>query len=232
MENPFTHLKNKNKKLSIIAIILICIIPVIIYFTYKYTEVYFKNVIVKNTVLEQNQTTHQQEINTLRYKLDVQSKELHKLTVSKMIIKDFILQTNNDIQSTYADKLATKIVYESENRGNSPYVQAALLASESSFESNPKHAISTVFGMGGVYWNIWSDKLVANKIVNDKNDLKNPYTNIKASAYILSCYMDNCKTPRLALAHYKGYSKLGISQANNVMITAIKLKSQERAYNV
>lgn len=157
-----------------------------------------------------------------------QPKEEHKLEVAEIVIKDFILESNPSIKEGYAEKLAQKIVKESELRGNSPYIQAALLASESSFYSGPKHDIKTVYGMGGIYVNVWSKTLKKEGIIWRDNDLLNPYTNIEASSYVLSVYMNMSKSPREAISRYKGYCTLGKKQANKVMEVAIALKQESK----
>ena len=54
--------------------------------------------------------------------------------------------------------------------------------------------------------------------------------NIEASSYILSVFMKSSPTTFIALAKYKGYSKLGKSQALAVLQMATKLKAQEQQY--
>jgi len=156
--------------------------------------------------------------------------ELKKLTLVKEKIKNHILAKNSDISEKVADKYAMTIVKESNKRGHSPIIQTALLDSESSFRSNPKHALGGVVGMGGIYWNVWKDQLRKEGIAYSKEDLRNPIVNIKASAYVVSCYMKEChQNNRLALAHYKGFSPLGRSQAENVLQIAMKIRQNTKA---
>lgn len=152
-----------------------------------------------------------------------QSKETE---LTKDVIKNFIKDQNSNVSDAFAEKLSKKIVKESNERGNSPFVQAALLASESSFRTAPKHDIKTVYGMGGIYADVWRKNLKKEGIIWNDVDLLNPYTNIEASSYILSVYMNESKTPREALARYKGYCSLGKQQENHVMKIALNLRKE------
>lgn len=147
---------------------------------------------------------------------------------NKVVITKYILKKNPKVSHEKAEKYADAIIKESVRRGHSPYVQTALLSSESLFQANPRHAISNVIGMGGVYWSVWKKDLKRNGIAYSKDELRNPITGIKASAYILSVYMKQHNSARLALSYYKGYSALGKRQANDVMRIVNTLKNIER----
>lgn len=147
---------------------------------------------------------------------------------NKVVITKYILKKNPKVSYKKANMYADTIIKESVKRGHSPYVQAALLSSESLFNADPKHAISNVIGMGGVYWSIWKKDLIRNGIAYSKDELRNPITGIKASAYVLSIYMKQHNSPRVALSYYKGYSALGKKQANDVMRIVNTLKNNEK----
>lgn len=221
MENPFLQINKSNKILRVGILIVIGIsITLMIMLSNTLSEV----LSTQNSFLN-FKSDKDKEIENLKKQLQEKEEEIKKLSHVKNVIKDHILSTNSGISEKVANKYAMAIIKESNERGHSPLIQTALLESESSFRTNPEHALTGVVGMGGIYWNVWKDKLRAEKIAYSKSDLKNPYTNIRASAYILSCYMDECKAiPRDALAHYKGYSTLGKNQANDVMKIALNLK--------
>jgi hypothetical protein len=232
MENPFLRIKKMNTLLKVIIFILFLGIGTTYYYTKSSVEDYFTDTIKEIDSLKETQELHDSEVKKLEQEILRKDKELKKLSLTKNIIKQYILTKNPDVNERMAEGYALKIVRESKKRGNSPYIQTALLASESSFYKNPKHDISTVVGMGGIYWNVWSKKLKQERIASSINDLRNPYTNIEASSMVLSYYMDCSKTPREALARYKGFCSLGKSQANQVMSVALTLKAKEKEYNV
>jgi hypothetical protein len=229
MENPFLHIKRMNTKLKVIIATLVVLIPVTFYTAKVSADEYYKRVQVENAKLVEEKQKHDSKVKLLRDEIEKQKVELKKFTLTKNIIKDFIKDRNPKINEVVANRYAVTIVRESRKRGNSPYVQAALLASESSFNSNARHSIRTVIGMGGIYYDVWGKKLKQEGIAYNIGSLKNPYVNIEASSYVLATYMDMSKSPREALSRYKGYCSLGISQANNVMSVALKLKAKERA---
>ena len=227
MENPFLRKKRINTRLKVIVVALVVLIPITFYVAKVSTERYYKSIIIENSKLIIQQEIHDSAVKSLNDKIDKQKVEIKKFTLTKNIIKDFIKDKNPKIADATANKYAVAIVRESQKRGNSPYVQTALLASESSFDANAKHSISTVIGMGGIYYDVWGKELKQRGIATNISSLKNPIVNIQASSYVLSKYMDMSKSPREALSRYKGYCSLGISQANNVMTIALKLKARE-----
>ena len=167
------------------------------------------------------------QIKVLETELDKKEKQLKEVSRVTETIKAYIQDMNPDINEKMAEKYAKLIIKESEKRGTSPYIQAVLLKSESSFKRDPKHSIDGVVGMGGIYWDVWKKELKKEGIAYSKEDLRNASTNIKASAYILSCYMDECNAvPIRALTKYKGTSDLGRNQARLVLNEAIKLKAK------
>lgn len=154
------------------------------------------------------------------------SKEYREKKATQKIIVAYIQEKNTKISQVQAEKYAETIIKVSKENGTSPYIQTALLASESSFIANPKHDISNVIGMGGIYWSVWHKELKEEGIAYSKDELRNPYKNIMASSMIFSTYMKESKTPREALARYKGYCSLGKKQANAVMTVALNLKQR------
>ena len=239
MENPFTKTKKSNKKLAIIAILLLGLIPTV-YFGNEYkNQLHFLEVQEKNLYLIKQKDIDDKSIQDLKEALEKQIQDsikdketLKRLKVSHNIIKSFILKENPSISHELADNYATKIIMESNLRGNSPYIQAALLASESSFNKDPKHTIKAVIGMGGIYYTVWGEELKDSKIIASLNDLKDPYKNIEASSYILDQYKDSSKNTIEALTRYKGNCSLGAKQAKQVLAMANILKEKEKGYHV
>lgn len=230
MENPFLRIKKSNNKLKIGLGILFLIASLSLLFAHQMSTAAQKVqtfYIYKKIFIKEEDPKVKELENELRKK----DTELKKLTQTKEVIKEHILSTNDKIPEKTAENYAQTIMKESSKREISPFVQTALLSSESSFRSDPKHALTGVVGMGGIYWNVWKDELRKAGIAQNKEDLKNPIINIRASAYIVSCYMGDCHDiPREALVHYKGYSALGRSQADGVMRVAMNLK--RKANNV
>lgn len=220
MEHPFLRLERRNLIYKAIILIIALIILII---TFKSLNSMY------NERTENLKKVQDIKIEKLNQELKKKDEELKKLTTKKNVIKAFILASNSKISSDLAEKYASFILKESIKKGNSPYVQAALIESESSFITNPKHDIANVIGMSGIYWDVWKDELKKHKIAHNKEDLRNPYINMRASSHILAVYMDISKgLPREALSRYKGYSALGKSQAKEVMKVAMMLKNKER----
>lgn len=227
-ENPLTKMKIKNKILKILLVISIVSIPVIYYTQEAKFKEYYHSKIIENKELKSHQKLHDDELKKIELDLKKKEAELKKFTVTKLIIRDYIKNKNSTISDKLADAYAVKIIKESNRNGNSPYIQTALLGSESDFTTNPKHAIKTVYGMGGIYYDVWGNELKDKGIITCANDLKNPYINIASSAYALSTFMKDSKSTFIAVAKYKGYSKLGKSQAATVIRIAVSLKEKER----
>ena len=232
MDNPFLQIKKNNFKLKI-WIAVISVIFIIIFFVLSGTTnsalqnlEYYKKL---NHIFE---TQESKEIDKLKKELQDKEKELSKYVQLKNTIKAHIMASG--ISARLAEIYASVIVKESNKRKVSPIIHTALLGSESSFKTNPRHDITNVIGMGGVYWDVWKDDLIKQKIAYNKEQLRNPITNIKASSYILGCYMKQTNgKPREALTHYKGYSKLGREQADHVMKIAKNIKKNTKGnYNV
>jgi len=201
-----------------------------LYFAFILTVIFTNNRINEKVYIYKNLLIHGNEKEQKNeQKIKELENELHKLQVTKSVIKEHILAKNSRISTKTAELYACTIMKESSKRGNSPFVQTALIGSESSFMTNPKHDISGVVGMSGIYWDVWKTQLKQQGIAYKKSDLENPITNIRASSYILAIYMNqtNNKTVK-ALAHYKGYCTLGKNQALNVMKIAQKLKMEEK----
>lgn len=229
MENPFLRLSKTNRYLRVGIFLSILLGILIVVFTPKKVEESIKEVYIYKKIFVKD-SEDSSKIDELQKELKQKDSELKKLTLVKEKIKNHILAKNSDISEKVADKYAMTIVKESNKRGHSPIIQTALLDSESSFRSNPKHALGGVVGMGGIYWNVWKDQLRKEGIAYSKEDLRNPIVNIKASAYVVSCYMKEChQNNRLALTHYKGYSSLGRSQAENVLQIAMKIRTNTKA---
>jgi len=228
MVNPFLRINKTNiiLKWSLVALASLLVLTII--FAQNFVNETVKKVYIYKNLLIHSDNEEAERIKKLEEELKKKNSELKKLTQTKSIIKEHILAKNSNIESKTAELYANTIMKESSKRGNSPLVQTALIGSESSFMKNPKHDISGVVGMSGIYWNVWKKELIKEGIAYKKSDLENPITNIKASAYILAVYMNQSNDiPREALTHYKGYSKLGRSQANGVMAVAMKLKNKE-----
>lgn len=136
----------------------------------------------------------------------------------------YIKDVNPNVSVKKAKLFAKTIIEESEKRGIDPLLQTALLKSESTFYTNPNHGIKEVKGMGGVYWKWWKNDLKKHNICDTICDLEDPIINIEASAYILSEYKKKYKDT--AVAHYKGYSALGKSQARKVKLTYANLQKK------
>lgn len=220
MEHPFLRLERRNLIYKAIILIIALIILII---TFKSLNSMY------NERTENLKKVQDIKIEKLNQELKKKDEELKKLTTKKNVIKAFILASNSKISSDLAEKYASFILKESIKKGNSPYVQAALIESESSFMSNVKHAITNVIGMSGIYWDVWGNELKAAGILQKKEDLKNPFVNMRASSYILAKYKKMSNGSHIeALGRYKGYSALGKSQAKEVMKVAMMLKNKER----
>lgn len=230
IENPLTKLNKKNKYLKIILIVTIVLIPTLYYVQSVVFESYYQHKIVENKKLKEAEALKTQKMLEMQKELKEKEAKLKKLTLTKNIIKNFIQDKNPDLSSYVAENYAAKIMRESAKRGHSPYIQASLLASESDFKSNPRHAIRTVYGMGGIYADVWADDLKDVGIITCNKDLLNPMKNIESSAFVVSTFMKSSKSTYVALAKYKGYSPLGKSQAQAVIRVAVALKSKERKY--
>lgn len=219
MENPFLRI-NKSNKILRFGILIVIGISIILMFMLNST--------LSEAVSSQNsflnwKSDKDKEIENLKKQIQEKELELKKYTSMKEVIRSQIIE--HGVSEKVADNYAVSIIRESNKRGQSPFIQTALLQSESSFQPNIKHDLDGVVGMGGIYWNVWKDELKREKIAYSKEQLKNPYVSIKASSYILSCYMGDCKNiTKEALAHYKGYSVLGKKQADNVIKIASNLK--------
>lgn len=143
------------------------------------------------------------------------------------VIAIYIKEVNPNVSIKKAKLFAKTIMEESTKRNIDPFLQTALLKSESTFYSNPRHSIAEVKGMGGVYWKWWSKDLRNKKIADTICDLEDPIINIEASTYILAKYKKLYKDK--AVAHYKGYTPKGKQQAVNVKLTYAKL---QKRYNL
>lgn len=230
IENPLTKMKTKNKFLTSLVLILTLALPITYHYQSKNFEEYYKSKTVENVKLKEQEAKRIRELEETKRQLEKKEKELKKILATKENIKHFIALKNPDLSEHIVEKYAIKIINCSIKRGNSCNVQSVLLASESHFTTNPKHAIPAVLGMGGIYTTVWSDELKKEGIIKTNKDLLDPMVNIEASSYILSVFMKSSPSTFIALAKYKGYSKLGKSQAAAVLKMATDLKAGEKQY--
>ena len=89
-----------------------------------------------------------------------------------------------------------------------PMLLAKVIKSESNFRPNPHHKLPYVIGPGGINTKVW------------KRLKHNPHSyvgNIYCSAEILSRYLENSDSLIEAITKYKGFSKLGLKQAKEVV---------------
>lgn len=228
IENPLTKMNKKNRYLKIMLLVLLVVIPTSYYVQDKVFKSYYEHKILENKKLKEAEANKTKEMLEMQKELKEKEAKLKKLTLTKNIIKNFIQDKNPDLSSYVADNYASKIMREAAKRGHSPYIQASLLASESDFRTNPRHAIRTVYGMGGIYADVWADDLKDVGIITCNRDLLNPMKNIESSAFVVATFMKSSKSTYVALAKYKGYSPLGKSQAREVIRVAVALKSKER----
>ncbi len=231
MDNPFLQIKKNNFKLKL-WIVLISVFFIIIFSVLgNTTSSALQNLVYYKQLIHIFKTQESKEIDRLKKELEKKEQELAKYVHLKNNIKTHIMVSGVSAKS--AEIYAITIVKESNKRKVSPIIQTALLESESSFNTDPKHDIDAVIGMGGIYWDVWKEALIKQKIAYNKEQLRNPVTNIKASSYILGYYMRQCdEQPKEALTHYKGYSTLGKTQASNVLVLAKKItKTMKGSYN-
>jgi hypothetical protein len=230
IENPLTKMKTKNKFLKILVLVMLVALPTTYYYQGKNFEEYYHSKTVENKKLKILDANRTKELEETKKQLEKKEKELKKFVATKENLKRFIAEKNPSLPEHLTERYAIKIMNCSIKNGNSCNVQSVLLASESSFTPNPKHAIPAVLGMGGIYTTVWSDELKKEGIIKSNKDLLDPMINIEASSYILSVFMKSSPTTFIALAKYKGYSKLGKSQAAAVLKMATQLKAREQQY--
>lgn len=89
-----------------------------------------------------------------------------------------------------------------------PMLLTKVIKSESNFRPNPHHKLPYVVGPGGINTKVWKHL---------KNNPHSYVGNIYCSAEILSKYLENSSSLTNAIAKYKGFSKLGLKQAKEVV---------------
>lgn len=105
---------------------------------------------------------------------------------------------------------ATTIIEAADEHSISPRVLAALIFTESSFNTNVTHDIRAVKGVGGVHTKYWDDTCPYNP--------RNEEGSIYAAAWILAHHLEDSKGNYLkALTAYKGKSKEGKRRAQQVL---------------
>lgn len=125
----------------------------------------------------------------------------------------------NELNSKVQDMNTIEgVIYEAgKHHGIDPLLLTALIKSESNFRPYPKHNAKGIIGMAGI-----------NTQVHGKYLQSNPESirgNILASAEILSHYNKDSNLT-LAIARYKGYSKLGKQQAVAVIEDYKRIKNE------
>lgn len=142
----------------------------------------------------------------LKHKLDLKTVDFN----TTKIHLDQLELSFNELNSKCQDMDTIQgVIYEAGKHYKvDPLLLTAIIKSESNFRPYPKHKLKHVVGIAGINVDAHKELL-----------LYNPYSvkgNIYASAQIVSAYnKDNNMT--IALAKYKGYSKLGKQQALEVL---------------
>ena len=227
MENPFLRFNKSNNTLKILLVCLVLILSLTVIFANKSISNAFDSV---NTYKEMMlNSPEKQRIKKLEDDLKKKETELKKLTATKTAIENHINSKNGSLSNRTVDIYAATIMKESSKRNVSPYIVTSVIGTESSFKSDPKHIRSNIItGMSGIYWDMWADDLRKEGIAYSRKDLKNPIVSIKACAYVVSVYTKQYNTTLTALGRYKGWSKLGISQASNVIRVAQSIKYEAK----
>jgi hypothetical protein len=184
---------------------------------------------VKNSDMSTTSTTYA-TYNTSDVKQVV--KDLTKEEIQKEVIVDFILDSNPKLTKVVANSYAVRIVNNSEKDGYSPYIQAALIDTESNYVANPKHLLACDKGMTGTNINVWANDLKAAGIIKNISDLSNPIVSIDASSFIIKHYMLHYDGKTYdAISGYKGYCKVGKQNARKVIELAVAIKKKEVLYS-
>jgi len=142
---------------------------------------------------------HQLELQTLNAKLEiVEHINEDYYNENKILAEEIVLR--QDITSVIVDAARE---YNIE-----PMLLTKVIKSEGNFRPNPYHKLPYVVGPGGINTKEW------------KHLKHNPHSyvgNIYCSAEILSKYLENSSNLTNAIAKYKGFSKLGLKQAKEVV---------------
>ena len=149
----------------------------------------------------------------LKHKLTNKEADFNITTTSLVLLEEAF----NDLNSKCQDMNTIQgVIYEAGKHFKiDPLLLTEVIKSESNFRPYPKHKLKHVIGMSGI---------------NVKEHLEilqyNPYSvkgNIWASAQILDHYNKDGNMTK-AIAKYKGYSKEGIKQAEEVIASYNQLK--------
>ena len=149
----------------------------------------------------------------LKHKLVKKETDLNITMTSLVLLEEAFNNLNDQCQDM---NTIQGVIYEAGKHFKiDPLLLTELIKSESNFRPFPKHKLKHVIGMSGI---------------NVKEHLEllqyNPYSvkgNIWASAQILDSYNKDGNMTK-AIAKYKGYSKEGIKQANEVLASYYQLK--------
>lgn len=216
MVNPFLHK-------TIVALGIVSLISIPIGIKYYTDKINLEVIKPQAKIIQHKPSSMTNSVKISKPRVVIREDHQKRLDAIKKVIRDRMVRYG--VEKKRACLYTDIIIKESYKYGNSALIQAALLESESSYKSNPKHDISTVIGMGGVYWSVWDKKLKRRGLAYSMNDLRDPIKNIQASAFILNLYMKQSNNSiKEALARYKGYSSLGKQQANNVIRIAMEMK--------
>jgi hypothetical protein len=162
--------------------------------------------------------------------LDVSKIRKHVDVSQEKKLFDYIKAVNTKVKDIDAAKMAVAFIKAKKEFPNvKTSILVTLIKSESTFDKSAKHSIKAVLGVGGVYTKYWSETLREAGIIRSNKDLMRPEVNIRATAFILNYYLEQEKgNTRKALTAYKGVSKLGRAQANNVLSMSQTFKSKVR----
>lgn len=142
---------------------------------------------------------HKVELSNIQLKLDI-AEQINEAyyNENKILANEIVLR--QDITSVIVDAARE---YNIE-----PMLLAKIIKSESNFRPNPHHKLPYVAGPGGINTKEW------------KYLKHNPHSyvgNIYCSAEILGRYLENSDSLIEAITKYKGFSKLGLKQAKEVV---------------
>lgn len=228
MENPFLQTMKSRTSWRFFGAFMALSVIATYSVTSKYKDSINESTIKRNAELIKTQSQHDSEAQRLKSLLKEKEDKLKVYEVQHKVISEHIRSQNKNLSPQKVELYTKTIIQESVKRGQSPNYQASILDSEADFESNPKHALSYVVGMGGTNWKQWGSYLKEKGIARCKEDLKNPIVAIKATAEIYAYYMKVYKNnPREAITGYKGYCALGRKQANQVVSIALQLRAKE-----
>lgn len=124
----------------------------------------------------------------------VDSTDLIRLSEVHLIRLD--LDEVNDLSTSTRDVIAASIYETSKEYAIPPALLHAIFQIESEYRFSIDHPTVNVKvngkltrtharGLGGIIWDLWSDKLMSNGIAETSSDLYLPKVNIRATGYIL-----------------------------------------------